>query len=1158
MTAARVLFADRFLMVADAEAVDLATGRPSWIRPVAFDSRPALDDWLAHCSALLELAHPNLVPLADFGPAGRSGYFEAWACPAPPWPRWRGRDVATAAALESAVGLLLSHALTVGRLRWTHVLDAGGRPGVVPLWEDGALRGTSLEEARAGRLAQQARSLARLVESCLVHPSGPRPVRRCSTVTAAGLRETTAQLAEILDSSVSGHPRAVTFPVARSSDDRDAMARAMARCARLHGYVPLCAALLGDERRRAPARWRDCIDGRHVLVMTGEVSTRRDVAALFLRLALTSDRAHVLVRLEPPGLPAVTTGWAAKPPALRVCERQVDYAPEDTCSSWRTGHSDPRLHAGRGGAIAMAAARGRHAQVERWLRDTLGRSARRQDDATAGEAGLSLGRLLLMRGQWPEAWRWFDEARSHFERAGLGAGAVRAGALCGLAWTDGGRFRDAEAVLRAAVIAASELGDEPAGAFASLGLGRCLLWQGRIDEAFETLSRVPAAARESVPADEPVLAEWRRLGAAGHARERPAAAAPPHACAPPSDWSIGAVDPGLAHACLMARTALAAGDLAAAGRAAADARARAARSGRPIDLASACRVRAALSSALGDVLAVREQVAEGLDAARRAHDPLRGLRLRVLCAGALRRDGRESEARVLIARLARLDASRLPVVISAPLNELVRGSPAHPAPAAVASTLPRSLGTSAAVHPGKTLLADAIVEVVNICQAVEDERDGLKKVVCALRDRLRAASVAYYGCEQESAVLVLQDGSERHPDATARRAIDSGLAIAPTATRSGLEAAVAVRFAGKVIGAVGCRWMADMPPDWAHAGPVLAAAAAAAAPCLRSVLDRRAAPSGPAEPGEIVGISEAVQRLRQEIQRAAQAPFNVVIEGESGSGKELVARAIHRLGPRRHRPLCAVNCAALTDELLEAELFGHARGAFTGAVSERKGLFEEAHQGVLVLDEVGELSPRGQAKLLRAIQEGEVRRIGENAPRSVDVRIVSATNRPLGPAAEAGVFRRDLLYRLEVIRIAVPPLRARVEDIPVLAAHFWRAATSRLDSRSTLAPATVAALARYDWPGNVRELQNVMAALAVAVGRRGSVGPERLPPAIAGPTPSAASGPLSLDDARRGFETRFVRAALARAGGRRAQAASDLGVTRQGLAKLLARLGIDP
>jgi len=430
-------------------------------------------------------------------------------------------------------------------------------------------------------------------------------------------------------------------------------------------------------------------------------------------------------------------------------------------------------------------------------------------------------------------------------------------------------------------------------------------------------------------------------------------------------------------------------------------------------------------------------------------------------------------------------------------------------------------------------------------------------VAASVRTRMRAVSVACAGSEHGQAAMLASDGIGQPADSVACRAIQSGLSIPPSSSRSGLEAAAPIRFGGDVVGAIACRWTADDPPEWGHAGALLAAAATAVAPCVRALLDRRAAPQV-AHPNadELLGVSGAMIALRAEIARAAPAPFPVLIEGESGSGKELVARAVHRLGPRVNRPLCALNCAALTDELIEAELFGHSRGAFTGAMHERKGLFEEAHQGTLVLDEVGELTPRAQAKLLRAIQEGEVRRLGENLPRPVEVRIVAATNRSLRAAVEAGAFRQDLLYRLEVIRIVVPPLRARVEDIPMLASQFWREATARVGSRATLAPATLAALARYDWPGNVRELQNVMAALAVAVGGRGSVGPERLPAIIARHAAAHADGG-SLDDARRVFESTFVRAALARAGGRRAQAASDLGLSRQGLAKLMARLGIE-
>jgi transcriptional regulator with PAS, ATPase and Fis domain len=280
----------------------------------------------------------------------------------------------------------------------------------------------------------------------------------------------------------------------------------------------------------------------------------------------------------------------------------------------------------------------------------------------------------------------------------------------------------------------------------------------------------------------------------------------------------------------------------------------------------------------------------------------------------------------------------------------------------------------------------------------------------------------------------------------------------------------------------------------------------------------------------------------------------VLIEGESGSGKELVARAVHRLSPRHARRFCAINCAALSDELLEAELFGHTRGAFTGALTERAGLFEEADGGTLFLDEVGELSGRAQAKLLRVLQEGEVRRVGENMPRRVDVRIVAATNRPLDREASSGRFRTDLRFRLDVLRITVPPLRERVGDIALLAQHFWKQATERVGSHATLGPEALAALSRYDWPGNVRELQNAIAWMVVHAPRRGRVGPSLLPAQLAS-APLATGSSFEL--AREEFERRYVRAALAQAGGQRLVAARALGVSRQGLAKMLRRLRIE-
>jgi transcriptional regulator with PAS, ATPase and Fis domain len=245
------------------------------------------------------------------------------------------------------------------------------------------------------------------------------------------------------------------------------------------------------------------------------------------------------------------------------------------------------------------------------------------------------------------------------------------------------------------------------------------------------------------------------------------------------------------------------------------------------------------------------------------------------------------------------------------------------------------------------------------------------------------------------------------------------------------------------------------------------------------------------------------------------------------------------------------------DEIVEAELFGHVKGAFTGATADRQGLFDEAAGGTLFLDEVAELGPRVQAKLLRALQEGEIRRLGETFVRKVDVRIVAATNRPLAAAVAAGAFRADLWYRLDVVRITLPPLRERLDDLPLLVGHLWRALAQRTGSRAALSSHAIAALARYDWPGNIRELQNVLASMLVAAPRAGLIGPSSLPMHVARAAllePSA-----TLADARRQFETRYVRAALARAGGRTSTAARDLGLSRQGLAKLMERLGIgDP
>ena len=250
---------------------------------------------------------------------------------------------------------------------------------------------------------------------------------------------------------------------------------------------------------------------------------------------------------------------------------------------------------------------------------------------------------------------------------------------------------------------------------------------------------------------------------------------------------------------------------------------------------------------------------------------------------------------------------------------------------------------------------------------------------------------------------------------------------------------------------------------------------------------------GPRGVARLVGDSPPMRELKALIPRVAASPFPVVVEGESGTGKELIARAVHEEGPRRGAVFVPVNCAVLGDELFESELFGHARGAFTGAAQERKGLLELSSGGTVFLDEVAELTPRAQAKLLRVLQDGEIRRLGENRTQRLDLRVVAATNRPLDEEAAAGRFLKDLLYRLGVVGLTAPPLRERGPDVARLTDHYWKDIAAAAGSRATLARETVAALAAHRWPGNVRELQNVLANLAVIGPRYGPVGADALP-----------------------------------------------------------------
>ncbi|HWP34033.1 MAG TPA: sigma-54 dependent transcriptional regulator [Thermodesulfobacteriota bacterium] len=317
----------------------------------------------------------------------------------------------------------------------------------------------------------------------------------------------------------------------------------------------------------------------------------------------------------------------------------------------------------------------------------------------------------------------------------------------------------------------------------------------------------------------------------------------------------------------------------------------------------------------------------------------------------------------------------------------------------------------------------------------------------------------------------------------------------------------------------------------------------------------------------LVGKSRAIVQVLELVRKAARAEANILIQGESGTGKELVARAIHANSPRATGAFVPVDCAALPETLLESELFGHERGAFTGAVRTKPGLFEAAHGGTLFLDEIGELPMSLQAKLLRALQERQVRRVGGTRLIPVDVRLVSATNRDLAKEVAGGRFREDLFYRVNVIRIDLPPLRERKGDVALLAYHFLRQyAATRERPLEGVSPQALERLEAYDWPGNVRELQNVIErACALAEGPQIEVRdlPEPLrhspaPPAAGGPTAPVTDRPLKVVKAEwiRNLERQYLVELLARHGGNISQAARAAGTDRKTIHRLLTKHGI--
>jgi len=310
----------------------------------------------------------------------------------------------------------------------------------------------------------------------------------------------------------------------------------------------------------------------------------------------------------------------------------------------------------------------------------------------------------------------------------------------------------------------------------------------------------------------------------------------------------------------------------------------------------------------------------------------------------------------------------------------------------------------------------------------------------------------------------------------------------------------------------------------------------------------------------LVGSSASMQGIYELIRQIAPARSSVLVTGETGTGKELVARAVHNLSPRAGRIFVALNCAAIPGDLMESELFGHTRGAFTGAQAERTGKFELANGGTLFLDEIGDLAYQLQAKLLRVLQEGIIERVGSNRSVPVDVRVISSTNRDLGAAIREGSFREDLYYRLNVFEVHLPPLRERREDVPEIARHFLERFARELGKAPLrLDDAAGAALAAYDWPGNVRELRNMMERAAVlAVGHEVAAGvfSGMLPAGVASstgeeaaaaPTATPEAGDFALEPAVEEVERKLILRALGASGDNKAQAARLLGVSERTL-----------
>jgi len=1113
------LLACRFVALDDGTSLDLATGGRVCIERRVLDAAAAAA-WPQMAARIWRLWHPALAPCVDFGFASTTEWFEAYALRPP--------DAAAdppSAHPGSAQAFLRAHDVVCG----LKPLEPRRRSvGLIPtLPSDGATDVGAMPPPGLGM-----RLLARPLE---------------------------AHVLTALDDRRARGPRIWNVDAVVGSGWRTSW-RLIAREARLRGYVPVHAAVLESAVRRQDGRhtsWLALLDGAALLVLhergDWQLPDRQGLARLLVRLGggesagtvvldvvrrgRPRPAAHTLealpveqlagalwvspgccspqwlrargVAASANGLPGAFVARVATRLGLRtdvptVHERAPAFAETPTADS--TAEIDPTAALDKARALVAA---GRTASAQRHVQRAAWACARRHAHLGCARLLVEASHLAASRGQLRQSRHWWREA-GRLAPAAHATWLVDGAADVAEQWIRQAALADAEYLLHSALGASRVLDAPPPPRLIAL-LVTCLCWQARWAEALGHAT----SERAEVDPQIAMARVWPRLelrdtaGAMADLRAAASRCGPGHGMVAQLriDVASGALDA-----------------LMSAAHSHADARVPAP------SLAEDDRVLVPAEGLVKHGVALPEPLVRRLRAlTRRDVARLVRARARLILELASARAADRPHIEDDVARVARGTDARALVAGQA----LVSGWPARS-------------------HGENPPMLDDLVAVLRACQAHDDPRAALPSVCQLLQTRLRASAVLVVGVNAHGTIALARLG-QHELTPVGERATQLGQNV--VACESGAtDCAVPVRLGDTLIGALACHWaMPESRLDPSHR-TLLEAAAIAVAPTVRLAVELANRPTIRPETSSLLGASQAMADVRAAAEAASRVPFTVLVEGESGSGKELVAREIHRLGPRRSRSFCAVNCAALTDDLCEAELFGHARGAFTGAVGERAGLFEDADGGTLFLDEVSELSPRAQAKLLRAIQEGEIRRLGETRSRRVDVRLVAATNRPLADAVAAGAFRADLRYRLDVVHITLPPLRDRPDDVPFLAQHFWERATQRVDSHARLAPETLAALARYDWPGNVRELQNALSALAVYAPRHGVVRVSALPAAISGGTPL---GGMTLEQARRLVDERLVRAALAQTGGHRGRAASALGVTRQGLAKLVDRLRLE-